>query len=160
MLTIERLRNVLAYDPLTGIFTWINGPNDRLRAGLRAGRTIAKGYISIRLDGRAYLAHRLAWFYRFGTWPAHQIDHINGRPSDNRLENLREADNHQNSANRKVRSAHGVKGVKRTKSGRWEAKLQHKGQFYALGTFDTIEEAGAAYLAKAKEIHGEFARGS
>ncbi len=101
MLTAERLRELLTYDPETGHFRWV------FTKGCRAGGQIAgtvrrDGYLCIAVDGRKHKAHRLAWFYMHGRWPHPEIDHINRSKLDNRLCNLREATRVENNANRGV----------------------------------------------------------
>jgi len=97
-LTAERLREVVTYDPLTGIFRW-RVTRGCAKAGAVAGGPEKKGYLRISIDGRRFKAHRLAWLYVKGCWPVDQIDHENGRNADNRFDNLREANNPLNSAN-------------------------------------------------------------
>ena len=157
-LTAEHLREVLSYDPSTGVFTWRKA-RPKVRAGMVAGGD-CRGYTVIRIDLVLYQAHRLAWLYVHGRWPKELIDHINGNPSDNRLCNLPEATQSQNMGNARLRkkSKSGFKGV-RSSCSKWIAYLGgHK--YKHLGTFDTPEEAHAAYLAAAQERHGEFARSS
>lgn len=156
-LTVERLRDALYYDPETGFFTWRES-SARIAKGLRAGGATGNGYHFIGIDARRYLAHRLAWLYVHGRWPEHFIDHINGDPSDNRLVNLREANNAQNSHNRSVtsRSATGLKGVSR-KGKRFKAQITVDYHIIPLGVFDTPEEAHVAYRAAAIRFQGAFA---
>ena len=78
MLTSKRLRKVRA--PVGSI------------AGAKNGR----GYHQIRIGGRPYSASRLAWLYMTGKWPNSEISYINGKPSDTRWANLREATTSQN----------------------------------------------------------------
>src|SRR5215813_12141516 len=82
MLTHERLKELLSYDPKTGLFIW----NSR---GAVAGTTDQEGYIQIHLDGKKYRAHRLAYLYMTGEMPTQILDHINRVRSDNRWGNLR-----------------------------------------------------------------------
>ena len=94
---MNKLLTALQYDPETGHFTWqINHP--RVRRGMVAGAKNAGGYVHIKVCGRDYYAHRLAWFFTFGRWPVDTIDHINGVKSDNRISNLRELSREQNSS--------------------------------------------------------------
>ena len=88
LLTQDGLRQLLNYDPDMGAFTWRQGRGP-VRAGGVAGCLTRKGYRRIQIDGQNYMAHRLAWLYMYGSWPPEQIDHINEIKSDNRLDNLR-----------------------------------------------------------------------
>jgi hypothetical protein len=158
-LTAERLRELLSYDPETGVFTWrVN--RRRWKAGQMAGTIVEKGYIRIRVDDRLYLAHRLAVLYVTGSWPADQVDHVNGVKADNRIANIRECTPGQNARNRKRRcgGASDLKGAYRASGGRWSSSITHNRRRFYLGVFDTQEEAHAAYCAAAQEHHGEFAR--
>ena len=91
MLTAIRLRKVLSYAPATGIFRWKVSASTRAPVGTIAGAKNGRGYRQIRIDGRPYSASRLAWFYMTGKWPNSEISYLNGKPSDTRWANLREA---------------------------------------------------------------------
>lgn len=105
-------------------------------------------------DGRNEYLHRLL----LGL-PDAEIDHIDGNPLNNRRSNLRLATSSQNSANTRARAGRTLpKGVYLTKSGRFEAKIQIKGESIFIGVYDSPEEAARAY-DKAAVIHfGDFAR--
>jgi len=166
-LTVERLREALRYDPMTGLFTW----PQRRRTGLLnshsefpAGhRKTGKdgGYIVIRINFQLYRAHRLAWFYVHGEWPNGEIDHINGDPTDNRIANLRVAtsSNQRMNSRRRTDNTSGVKGVcydrRREK---WIAEIMIDGKKHHLGQFPTLLEAKGVRLAAAERLHGSFAR--
>ena len=158
MLTLERLKQLLYYDPDTGIFWWV-APLGRVAVGTVAGTVTSRGYTRIRIGGRSYGAHRLAWQFVTGAWPEQEIDHINRDRMDNRWDNLRVATTSQNHANntRKV-GKYGFKGVSTATRSRWLAKIRVYGRLHHLGSFDTKEEAHAAYCRAAKEHFGEFAR--
>jgi hypothetical protein len=96
--------------------------------------------------------------YRFP--PSHQIDHINGDRTDNRLENLREATNSENQYNSKTRKDNklGIKGISCYREGKYRAYTRDNGKKIHIGCFDTLEEAKAAYDKAASTIHGEFFR--
>lgn len=111
------------------------------------------GYRVIRIDDALYLAHRLAWFYVTGNWPANQIDHINGVRDDNRFSNLREATNLQNAHNRKYnRNKSGFQGVRKENS-KWLAEIKINYKAVRLGLFNTPEEAHCAYLIAKRQHH-------
>jgi hypothetical protein len=89
-LTQDRLRELLDYDPDTGIFTWmVNRRGGKAAVGVVAGSRNTDNYVSITVDGEEYLAHRLAFLYMTGAFPPKQVDHINTAKSDNRWCNLR-----------------------------------------------------------------------
>ncbi len=167
-ITQERLRELLHYDAATGIFTWIKRPSNCVKIGEQAGCYDDKGYIHIRADDRLYLAHRLAWFYETGSWPITGLDHKNGNPSDNRIDNLREATQSQNVQNirgAKRDSSHGYLGVKfMPKQGKkpWMARIQVNRKNIFLGYYHTGEEAHAAYIAAKRKLHpfGELGKRS
>lgn len=159
MLTAERLREVLHYDPATGHWRWLVTFNT-VKVGDRAGWT-DRGYIRIAVDGHSYRSARLAWLYMTGAWPPCQVDHENTVESDDRWDNLRVANESEQQANRKCfrNNVVGVKGVRRVRdTHRFAARIYSSGTSLHLGCFDTIEEAGAAYAAAAQKVHGEFAR--
>jgi hypothetical protein len=110
----------------------------------------------IGLDGRQYLAHRLAFFYMTGEWPPHQIDHIDRDPANNRWPNLRPATQGQNNVNKVAkRTCDLPRGVTPNGSG-YAARIKKNRVSYHLGTFRTPQEAHQAYLDAATKIHGEF----
>ncbi len=154
MLTAKRLRELLSYDPLTGIFTRLVATSRRIRVGDTAGCKNPNGYIEFSVENKLYKAHRLAWLYATGEWPTHEIDHRNGIRDDNRLCNLRAATKSENLQNVTQDSGNkaGVVGVSPHK-GRWKVRIQHNKQGHYLGLFSTTEEAHAAYLAKKAELH-------
>jgi HNH endonuclease/AP2 domain len=128
-----------------------------------AGSPNESGYVSFMIDGRRYLAHRLARFWLRGEWtPPHlEIDHINGNKADNRLCNLRHCKPSQNRMNRGVpaHNTSGKKGVSfRKERGKWRAEIHISGKKRHLGYFETAELAHAAYYKAATEHYGKFAR--
>ncbi len=155
-ISAARLREVLSYDPETGRFTRkIDSRRGRAKAGDIAGSIECTGYAAIWVDGVKYLAHRLAWLYVTGEWPADLIDHINGFRADNRIGNLRQADNwtnQQNLGGPKGNNTSGFLGVSRSKA-RWKAEIRAFGVRKHIGTFDTPQEAHSAYLLAKKVLH-------
>jgi hypothetical protein len=155
-LDIERLRDLLSFDQDTGVFRWRFDMKGPAKAGRVAGSLCpTTGYLTIKVDGVRYMAHRLAWTYAFGVTPTNQIDHINGIRTDNRLSNLRDvpqAINSQNLRAAKHRNSSGMLGVSK-KRGRWRARIGVGGVQIALGTFDTPELAHDCYLEAKRRLH-------
>lgn len=160
--TQEFLKKVLDYDPQTGIFTWKitkRGRGGRVEAGTVAGHHSDRGYITLRLNKKLYLAHRLAWLFVYGNWPSKILDHINLDRANNSIANLREVTPTQNNMNMPVRcdSQTGVKGVQWDR-GRWKAQIQCDRKSKYLGRFTTFEAAVAARRAAEEQLFGEYAR--
>lgn len=159
-LTLAQLRELLHYDPKTGVFTQ---KTHRKGSGLTPGQTVgclsSEGYVYIGLHYRRYRAHRLAWLWTTGNWPEAGIDHINGNRADNRWVNLRPATQAQNGGNARRSSANttGLKGVSKW-GNRWQAGITQNYKRRHLGLFDTPEAAHAAYMRAAKKQFGKFAR--
>ena len=154
-LTVERLKEVLHYDPETGVLTWIKTLSARATKGKKAGSRDKWGYVTTSIDRRFYKAHRLAWLYMTGEWPKGDIDHINGVPGDNRWINLRDVSHAANSQNRRrarCNSRTGVLGVQNTKWG-FLALITVHGKVHYLGYHPTIEAASSAYLEAKRKMH-------
>lgn len=163
-ITAVYLRSRLDYDQTTGVFTWCvrlvdsGGWNARY-AGTVAGCIGAAGYIVIRLDGKNYRAHRLAWLHVRGEWPPRLLDHEDCDKQNNKFSNLRLASFADSSRNqRRPRSnKSGVKGVCwNSESKKWQAGIKVDRRSVHLGLFESIDDAAAAYAAAAKIYHGRF----
>lgn len=153
MLTAERLRELLIYDAQTGLFTR-RITNRRWLAGQVAGSIDVNGHILINVDRVQYRAHRLAWLYTHGRWPANDIDHMNGVRTDNRLENLRDVTRQVNLQNRRTSTAKSkLLGAHQHVDGRWKSAIRHNGRQVHLGYFDTPEEAHLAYIHAKRRLH-------
>lgn len=155
-LTAERLREVLSYEPSTGLFRWRVRLSNRTRVGAVAGCREDDGYILVGVDGRLYGAHRLAWLYMHGEWPAHGVDHRDTDPSNNRIGNLRPATQAQNMQN--LRRAHrdsksGYLGAQQKRNGKWIGRVVSGGVHIDSEPFDTPAEAHAAYVAIKATLH-------
>ena len=130
---------------------WLNGRF----AGRRVGRVTEKGYRRVMLAGRTYREHHLVWLWHHGELPASTLDHINGDPSDNRVENLRLATNGQNQDNR----TYVMKGVVwRPDRKRWRACLNHNGRRHNLGDFNSPITAKVVYDLAARALKGKYFR--
>lgn len=153
-LQVGFLRHLLHYDPLTGVWTWMNPlPRSKMRRGDIAGSVDSNGRRKIRIASAYYYSSRLAWFYVTGEWPNDQIDHINRIKDDDRWENLREATQSQNSFNRAWAED----------SGEWRG-IRCVGNKFAvsiggeyLGLSETFEEAKALRDKVLEDKAGSFA---
>ena len=157
-LTAQQLRERLDYAPDTGQFTRRHNVKGYF-AGTVAGTTNAQGCRAIHIKGFDYKAHRLAWLHYYGKWPREEIDHEDGDPLNNRIDNLREATSTQNKRNRHVArsdSKTGVRGV-REQNGKFYGRYRLNGSNRYVGGHATIAEAEAALKAAREKAYGEFA---
>jgi hypothetical protein len=107
---------------------------------------------------KSMLVHRIIFLYHHGYLPEF-IDHIDGNPINNKVENLRPATRTENNRNAKIRKDNttGVKGVYPQQGG-FVAHTRINGKLRYLGWFKTVEEA-AIVVKQARELHHkEFAR--
>lgn len=147
MITAEEVRELLDYDPETGVLTWVCPPkNHAEKIGRECGNEhrCASGLVYRRMSllGKQYLVHRLVWLIHYGYWPELDIDHINGDGLDNRIKNLRLVDQSANSKNRKLykNNPHGIHGVYRS-GNKWRVKIRSGGKLNHVGSFDDFHVA-------------------
>ena len=153
-LTQERLQEILEYSADTGDFTF-RFSRGGSREGSVAGSVLKDGYVRISIDYRIYSAHRLAWLYVNGSWPAGDIDHVDGDPSNNRFANLRDVSRAENNRNKGLHSNNtsGLPGVSFHKQAqRWQAFISVDGRQRHVGYYDTPEAAHAAYAREAVDL--------
>jgi hypothetical protein len=159
VLTAERLRELLSYDPLTGIFRRVVA-RQGVHVGMIAGSVNNHGYRHVGLDGSDYREHRLAFLYMTGKFPDFDVDHRNLDRADNRWVNLRHASRSENNANtpRRRDNSSGSKGVGFHKGkSKWRARIRVNGRQFHLGYFEAPEEAHQAYVGAARKYFGAFA---
>jgi len=152
LLTQKYLKELLDYNPETGIWTWlIQKPDSKMTAGKIAGTLTKQGYRQICINHMRYRAARLAFLYMIGRWPKPEVDHDNRIRHDDRWFNLKEATRSENNLNRETRnggrkSKLGLpKGVKK-RGKRFISKAFHCHKEVWLGTYDTSDEAHQAYV--------------
>lgn len=157
----ELLKSLFKFDENSGEFIR-KVRIGRLKEGSVAGSKRRDGYINLGVNGKSYLLHRLIWMYVHGEFPTKYLDHVDGNPSNNRLCNLREADESENSQNAKKRYTNksGYTGVHFRPDAGYCARIQLKGKRIHLGYFDTPDEAGKVYQEAAEKLHKDFRRGS
>lgn len=159
ILDAARLREILDYDPITGVFHWRLMLAHRRKPGDRAGNK-SHGYIEIGIRNKSYRAHHLAWLYTYGEWPKEFIDHIDGNRSNNAISNLRLATNQKNAQNRHSVSSSKITsqylGVTWNEANQcWMAQIKHDGKNVYLGQYGTDFDAHLAYLHAKRDLHDE-----
>lgn len=160
-LSLERLHQLLEYEELSGVFWWKEDRNGGAKAGDIAGHVGKDGYVRIKIDGRLYKAHRLAWLYIYGFLPP-EVDHEDTCKTNNSISNLRLATRSQSTMNSNVRNDNrlGVKGVVyEDKKKLYRAYINIDGKRKWLGRYKSIDKAIASRQKAAKALFGEFYRG-
>ncbi len=158
--TQMELRILFSYDPKTGNLVNLTRRSQSVKPGMVAGTLTKTGHIRIIIRKKKYLAHRLVWVHLKGEWPDGPLDHINGRPDDNRIENLRLATLSQNSMNsgRRADNTSGFKGVFwNKKNNNWVASIRQGTRNFTIGSFAQVEDAASAVREARIRLHGDFA---
>lgn len=156
-LSLERVKELLSYDPESGLFVWLSG-RSRGVGGKVAGWKLTQGHIAITIDGKTFYAHRLAWFISHGVWPVAMIDHINGIGHDNRLLNLRSVERSINAQNQRKASKNnklGILGVVYSpRHKKYVAHIQIPGlRQKTIGYYHSADEAHNAYVQEKRRVH-------
>lgn len=170
-MTPKELETYLACNPESGRLFWLRrdislfkGKNraaicaswNTKHAGKEAMLSVCtQGYLYGAIKKKPLLAHRVVWAFRHGEWPNGLIDHINGRKTDNRIENLRVVSPAENQKNRRLsdNNSSGVCGVRWiAKQSQWRAQIQVGGKHHFLGDFTSKSDAVAARKAAEKEF--------
>lgn len=153
--TQAQIKEILHYDPETGVFRWKVSLSNRVKPLSVAGCLNHVGYVQIGVYKKLQLAHRLAWAYMTGEWPEHEVDHIDGIKTNNNWSNLRQATHKQNMENRSLgkNNTSGFRGVAWSERyQKWRAAVGHNKKTIHIGYFDTAEEASKAAAAKRAEL--------
>jgi hypothetical protein len=149
-MTQNKLKEIITYDPKTGFIKWRKPGKWAKPINVTDGCIKPNRYISLKIEGKNYLAHRLAFLFMTGKFPKNEIDHCNGNPSDNRWANLRPATRQENRFNIKAKGFTFIEG-----RNRYRAQIGINGEQINLGYFKTKEEAHAAYLKAKPKYHGK-----
>jgi len=166
----ERLREVLHYDPETGLLIWKKQLSNRGPRGSVAGTSKrdggrrSAGHIQVGVDRFNRSAHFWIWLMMTGSPPpaGTEIDHVDQDGTNNRWANLRlvnRMDNMENVSKPNSNNKSGFRGVDfHAASKRWRASIRvHRRQRY-LGSFETPEAAHEAYLKAKAELHPAWNR--
>lgn len=148
-MNVEEVKKYLDYNEETGIFQWKIRTSNRIKVGDEAGVITKLGYRALSILGKKEYCHRLAWLFVHGEMPD-CIDHINGNKLDNRIANLRNTTKAMNNKNQHQSRTSLMLGVSKyqTKSGvKYRAVITEGGKYNHLGSFDSEDEAFAAYKA-------------
>ena len=159
---LERVQELFLYDPITGIFRAKYSYHNRVSTGSVVGSPNKRGYLRVSIDRDSWYLHDIAWLLIYGVWPEDQLDHCDTDPANNAINNLRPCNRSRNNANQRLgkRNTSGFKGVSATAFGTYQARLGVDGQTLCFGTYNSPEEAHAAYLGAARKYFGDFARGA
>ncbi len=170
--SVDVLRTLISYNPETGSLVWLPRNSTHFSASSHSAEHQAAkwnsrwagtpalaalevfGYGHGDIMGKRYKAHRVAWALHHGEWPETGIDHINGNPADNRIENLRAVPHRENMRNQRLSSANksGVIGVCWARHReKWSAQIKVNGRKVHLGLFSTVTAAAAARKAAERE---------
>jgi len=155
MLTQVRLKELLDYNPETGVFVWKVKPARRIMIGDVAG-SFREGRVFIRINKRTHRASRLAWLYMTGKWPVGEVDHKDTVSSNNAWLNLRDVSrqiNQQNTCRAMSTNVCGFLGVSQKPWG-YMARIYAGGKQHYLGTFRSAESAHVVYVEAKRKLHG------
>lgn len=153
---ISVLKSLIAYDPESGLFSNLIERSSNSKARRVLGTKSKNGYLVIRVQGRLFYAHRLAWIFFECEKPKGLIDHINGIKTDNRIRNLRVTNKSVNGQNvRKARSTNrsGFLGVSTRGPETYTAEIWRLGKRMYLGTFSCPVAAHRAYVSAKRKLH-------
>jgi len=158
MITQERLKELFEYQDGFLIRKTNRGRGEnssRWKAGTVLGHSVKNGYCLASVDYTLYKLHRLIWLWHHGQLPSKHLDHIDGNPANNKIENLREATDSQNMQNQRrprINNKLGVQGVYKVKN-RYRAVLTTNGKAKHIGYFSTAEDAHNAYILEKRKFH-------
>ena len=157
MITQDRLKELVSYDPETGVFMRKVRTSNRVDMGKPIGSIDTHGYLWCSLDGKAFRLHRLAMIYMHGSVHDGDVDHINLDRKDNRISNLREVSRSVNMQNKRVASSNNKSGYVGvcfdSRRNKYYAQIRVNGKNTHLGMFESATDAHGAYLFAKRNAH-------
>lgn len=160
MITKELLHNLYEYKNGNLYYKKIIFGNTKRKIGDLAGYVTNEGYISVKVNRTTYLVHRLIYLMHYGVMPK-QIDHIDGNPANNKIENLREVTGSQNCMNKKIskKNTSGYKNVCFIKKiNKWRVQIKFSGKTLSFGCFDNVELADLVAHEVRSKYFGSYAK--
>ena len=161
--SVEKLRELLDYDPETGVLKWKKTVNSRAVKGSPAGNLDPSGYVKLRIAGVLLRAHRVAWAIHHGVWPDDEIDHRNRVRNDNRIGNLRIAGRVGNTRNYSPLSLNAetlARSIRYVEDGRpnpWRVEMKVDRQRIPSRSFDNLLDAAACAASTRNKMLADFA---
>lgn len=159
MLSREEILELVYYDKDSGEILW-KANSGAATLGRKCGWTRPDGYRQVYIKKHPLLLHRVIWLLENGEWPSKLIDHINGDKSDNRITNLRLANNEQNGRNSKIhlKNKSGERNVFwREGHKKWEVSVRVNKKTIYLGWFKDYEFACLVAQEARDKFHKEYA---
>jgi len=157
---------VITQDYLKQLFEYKDGNlywkqnTGRARIGNVAGHKRTTGYVMIKINKKDFLAHRVIFMMHKGYFPK-LIDHIDGNPSNNKIENLREASHSENGHNAKLNKNNSIK-LKHIclnkRKDKWQVQMFIDNKNKSFGEYYDLEVAKFVAETMRHKYHGQFAR--
>lgn len=160
MITKELLHDLYEYKNGNLYYKKIIYGNTRRKIGDLAGYVTNEGYVSVKVNRKSYLVHRLIYLMHYGSMPQ-QIDHIDGNPSNNDIKNLREVTGSQNCMNKRIsqKNTSGYKNICFVKKiNKWRVQIKSKGKTLSFGCFEDIELADLVAQEVRNKYFGSYAK--
>lgn len=142
-ISFEEINSTVGYDPETGLLTWKKDMSSRHKKGTSAGCYRGDNeYSFVRIKGVVYYIHSIAWLLFYGVHPRKNIDHVNGKRGDNRIENLQEITRSGNVfKSKRSKNRDLPRNVYRHPAGGFKVSFSVDGEVKDLGVYGSIEEA-------------------
>lgn len=159
-MTVTQEQVLMLFDYKDGNLYWKQTSNKKIKAGTLAGGIDNKGRKRISIKGKSYQAHRLVYLLHYGNMPE-MLDHIDGNPLNNKIDNLRPANHSKNGFNRKIgkNNTSGIKGLSWSKkSQKWQTSIKANNKTHYFGYYKYKDIAEIVLTMARQKLHDTFAR--